>query len=244
LFDGEYKARFVYQAGRLVARDGAVLEKKAGSVKIPKGITNSVKFAPLTRENLKLSTEGKDILNVIGVKSGNVITKHLRVRANGDEFMPDAGADLAKLCVVERHRATGRVGVCAVSGFKMREGAIATTVAHDSHNIICVGMSDEDMLSAIEALKKMGGGYVVVRSGKVTGSLRLNVAGLMSSAEPEAVLKDLKYLHEAVAKILGEPDFNPFQMLSFISLPVIPELKLTDKGLVDVMKFDFTEAAE
>ena len=244
LFDGNYHACLVYQSGRLVARDGKVLHKRAGSVKIPEDILNSVNYASVSQESLRLDTKGKRYLNAIGVKTGNIVTKHIRVPVDSDEFTPDADRDLAKLCVVERHHATGRVGVCVVTGFKMRQGAIATTVAHDSHNIICVGMTDEDMLLAIEALKEMDGGYVVVKSGKVAAALRLNVAGLMSSAEPSAVLKDLDELHAAVGEILSEPDFNPFQMLSFISLPVIPELKLTDKGLVNVMNFEFMPAAE
>jgi len=141
-----------------------------------------------------------------------------------------------KLAVVERHRGTGNVGLGLVQGFALRRGALASTVAHDSHNIIVVGASDEDMHTAVEELVKMGGGQLVVEKGQVLASLPLPVAGLMSDRPLEEVHRLSQGLRQA-ARALGCKLPDPFMTLSFLALPVIPALKLTDLGLVDVQEF-------
>lgn len=238
----DLKADLVIKGGKKVAEEGKIISPKKGFVP-PKALTDTVNYAPITKKDLELKLEGEKKLHTIRVVPGNVVTEHEIIQAEGDVFVADAAKDLSKLAVIERHHATGNCAVAAVTGFKLKKGAIATTVAHDSHNIIVIGMSDEDMLLAIDELKKINGGYVVVADGKVLSSVRLEVAGLITAQQPEQLIKDLEKLHSDANSIL-ETAFNPFQMLSFISLPVIPFLKLTDIGLIDVMKFAPIPACE
>jgi adenine deaminase len=140
--------------------------------------------------------------------------------------------------VVERHKATGNIGIGFVQGFGLKKGAIGSSVAHDSHNIVLVGTNDADMLKAVEVIQTMKGGLAAVLDGKVLASLPLPVAGLMSEAPIAQANHQLEALLRA-AKTLGCKIPDPFMTLSFLSLPVIPELKLTDKGLVDVNQFKF-----
>jgi adenine deaminase len=149
----------------------------------------------------------------------------------------DTDRDILRLLVIERHKATGNTGFGLVKGFGLRSGALASTVAHDSHNIIVVGVDDEDILKAVSEIKKLHGGQVVVNKGKILASLPLPVAGLMSDKPVTAVAKRISAVHQA-ARRLGVTIEGPFSAMAFLALPVIPELKLTDKGLVDVKKFD------
>jgi adenine deaminase len=140
--------------------------------------------------------------------------------------------------VIERHAGTGHIGLGLVNGIGLREGAIASSIAHDSHNLVVVGATDADMLAAARAVFGMGGGVAAVRGGQVIASFRLPVAGLMSDRPVAEVREGMRGLLEAAAS-LGCPLANPFMQMAFLALPVIPELKLTDLGLVDVGKFDF-----
>jgi adenine deaminase len=148
----------------------------------------------------------------------------------------DTKRDLLKICVFERHKGTGNVGMGFIKGFGLREGAMASTVAHDSHNLMVVGASDEEILTAARAVERMGGGQVVVRGGEIMSSLPLDVAGLMSTLPLKEVSGRVRGLQQAVAE-LGCPLADPFMALSFMALPVIPELKITDEGLFDVGTF-------
>lgn len=153
-------------------------------------------------------------------------------------FMPDKNQDLAKIAVVERHKASGRVGTALVQGFGLKKGAIASSVTHDSHNIIVVGMNDADMITATEAVLANNGGIVVVNDGTVLGVLPLPVAGLMSLMDAGGVNRILQKMHEEAGN-LGVHDYlDPFMTLSFLALPVIPTLKLTDLGLVDIERWE------
>lgn len=159
-------------------------------------------------------------------------------------IMADPEADVAKLAVFERHHGSGGVGLGLVRGLGLKSGAIAGTVAHDSHNLIVAGVSDSDMILAVRALADCGGGFVCVRDGWVLNLVPLPLAGLMSDQDPETVAAGLDHLN-ASARELGCPEnINPFMQLSFLSLPVIPRLRLTDKGLVDVEAFAFTSLTE
>ena len=149
---------------------------------------------------------------------------------------PDVKEDILKMVVVERHQATGNIGIGFVQGFGLKKGAIGSTVAHDSHNLILVGTNDQDILKTIEEIKSMGGGMAVIADGKVLGLSALPIAGLMSDASVQEVHNQLETLN-AAARELGCKVQDPFMALSFLALPVIPELKLTDKGLVDVNQF-------
>jgi adenine deaminase len=149
----------------------------------------------------------------------------------------DPGTDVLKLAVVERHRGSGRIGIGLVRGFGLKEGALASSVAHDSHNVIAVGVTDKDLCRAVEEVREMGGGMVVVTDDKVLARTPLEVAGLMSVAPLEKLTQQLEGLNRAAAS-LGCTLPEPFMSLSFLALPVIPELKLTDMGLVDVNRFN------
>jgi adenine deaminase len=139
--------------------------------------------------------------------------------------------------VVERHQATGNIGRGLVKGFGLRKGALASSVAHDSHNVVAVGTNDRDIYTAVKEVERLGGGLVIANQGKVLSSLPLPIAGLLSDLPLEVVAARLEDLEKA-AKEMGTKLTSPFSTLSFLALPVIPELRLTDRGLVDVTKFE------
>jgi adenine deaminase len=178
------------------------------------------------------------LAKVIQLVPDQIVTKKVmkKIVLRNGIALPDIKEDILKIAVVERHRATGNVGIGFVEGFGLRSGAIGSSVAHDSHNLIIVGTNDGDMLKAVLTIKNMGGGLAVVSEGKVLASLPLPIAGLMTDAPVTQVNLQLKALQNA-SKSLGCKLPDPFMTLSFLSLPVIPELKLTDKGLVDVNQF-------
>lgn len=159
-----------------------------------------------------------------------------QITSQGGKLQSDVAQDVLKMAVIERHRATGNIGLGFVRGFGIKRGAIASTVAHDSHNLVIAGCSDSDMLVAARAVEKLQGGWVVVADGEVLAALPLPIAGLLSDQELETVAQINLDLIEATRK-LGGTAANPFMSLSFLALPVIPSLKLTDLGLVDVDQF-------
>jgi adenine deaminase len=183
---------------------------------------------------------------VIGVIPDQIITQSLnhRVVIKDGFVIPDTDQDILKMAVIERHNATGNIGLGLVSGFGLEKGAIATSVTHDSHNIAVVGAVEKDMLAAASAIKSMSGGLVVVDEGETKAKLPLPIAGLISKEQMWEVADGIEKVVCAARK-LGCQLNDPFMTLSFLCLPVIPELKLTDKGLVDVAKFEhvplFTE---
>ncbi len=154
------------------------------------------------------------------------------------KVVSDSSRDILKMVVVERHKATGNIGLGFVSGFRLQEGAIASSVAHDAHNLIAVGVEDEDIFVALQEVIRLQGGLVVVSKKKVVAALSLPIAGLMSNQSLEKVSQKIEMLKK-IAHELGCGLEDPFMQLSFLALPVIPELKLTDRGLVDVSKFEF-----
>ena len=175
---------------------------------------------------------------VIEVVPGQIITRQKRekVKIVDGAIMPDNNRDILKLVVVERHKATGNIGLGLVGGFGLKKGALASSIAHDSHNIIVVGTNDEDIFTAVKEIERLQGGLVVTANGKVLASLSLPIAGLLSNEPLEIVVDKLEKL-EQTAKDLGATLPSPFATLSFLALPVIPELRLTDLGLVDVNAF-------
>ncbi len=186
------------------------------------------------------------IANVIGVIENQAPTRHLRipVTARAGEIQVDIERDIAKIAVVERHKATGRVSVGLVYGFGFSSPcAIATTVAHDSHHMIVVGTSETDMALAANELAKLGGGQIVVREGRVIGQVDLPIAGLMSNERAEVVAKKARSVLSGF-KACGCNLNNPNMQLSLLALVVIPELRLSDLGLVDVNRFEFIPVLE
>jgi adenine deaminase len=157
----------------------------------------------------------------------------------GGKIVTDPSRDILKLVVVERHRATGNVGVGFVRGFGLQRGALGSTVAHDAHNVVVVGTNDSDIIAAVQALEKMRGGQVAIVDGKVEAALPLPIAGLVSDQPLETVIEKIAELNSAAARFGCKLD-APFMTLSFMSLSPIPELKLTDQGLVDAVSLKLT----
>lgn len=204
-------------------------------------ILNSVKAPKVNAEDIKFEVSGK--AHVIEMVPFQLITNHLvcEVPSRNGVFVPNE--EFTKLCVVERHGKNGNITVCPLKGYGIKGGAIATTVAHDSHNIIAAGDNDDDIVLAISSLAEMGGGYILVREGKIAGKVPLSVAGLMSLL-PAQQLQTMVADISTQASGMGIPYYiDPFTSLSFMALPVIPSLRLTDMGLFDVDKFEMIENA-
>jgi adenine deaminase len=205
---------------------------------VPEWVKHSVRNQPVSETDFAVPwTGGK--ARVIGLVPDQVVTES-RIEepaTSGGAAVADAGRDLAKIAVVERHLGTGRVGLGFVGGSGLQRGALASTVAHDAHNIVVVGMNDADMVRAVERLGELGGGIVVVDGGQVTAELPLPVAGLLADA-PLAEVIDQSLACNDAARALGWSGATPFLTLSFLGLSVIPSLKITDRGLVDVDRFE------
>jgi adenine deaminase len=225
----------VFKEGRLVAEGGRILP---GIIEKEKGETeNTFHLSKISVENFKIKALGSSA-KVIEIIPRQIITKKAvhEVKTEDDVAVADPSRDILKIAVVERHKGTGNIGLGFVKGFGLKHGAIASSVAHDSHNIIVVGASDEDMAQAVHEVAAMNGGLIAVKEGKVLASLPLPIGGLMSDQSIEEVQDKLILLHQA-AREMGCTLGEPFMALSFLALPVIPELKITDKGLVDVTQF-------
>jgi adenine deaminase len=182
-------------------------------------------------------------IQVIGVIPGQLITQKrvIRPKVNEDhQPLADTYRDIAKLAVIERHHKTGNIGLGFIQGLGLKTGAIVSSVAHDSHNLVVAGMNDMDMLTAAKHISLIGGGLAVVDNCQVIASLPLPIAGLMSDQNISSVISNLTAVNEACRRLGDNIIKDPFMLLSFMSLPVIPSLKLTDKGLVDVDRFEFT----
>ena len=225
----------VFKNGTLVAEDGEARWDPPARPRMM--LRGSVNIKWLEGNEFEVPARGKKI-HVIELQQEQLITRKAvdNARVENGMVVADPSRDLNKLAVIERHQASGKMGFGFVRGFGLREGAIASTIAHDSHNIIVVGASDVDMMAAVIQLNKLGGGLVIAKSGRVIADLALPVAGLMSRAPLEEVNKQLSALVE-IAHLMGVKPKDPFMTLSFLALPVIPELKLTDQGLVDVVQF-------
>jgi adenine deaminase len=231
----EFRVEKVWKRGRLVAEDNQLLP----DVDLP---DYPAPFAPLQVGALDpgfLSPRVTgDLVKVIGLVPGQLLTEKLVLPTpvRDGHLGTDVERDLLKLAVVERHHRSGRVGLGLVQGFGLKRGALASTVAHDSHNLVLLGVSEDDMMAAARHLVELGGGLAVVSEGRVLADLPLPVAGLLSPASLEEVAQAYGLLREAY-RSLGGVVADPFMTLSFLSLEVIPALKLTDLGLVDVNRF-------
>lgn len=200
-------------------------------------ILHSVHIPELTEGCFALRTEGE--FPVIGVMPGQITTKKLMLRLPAKDGLFTPRDDLLKIAVVQRHDGSGRIGLGAVEGFGLKNGAIASTVAHDAHNLIVIGDNDADMRAAVAELQACGGGYTIVREGKTVKTLPLPVAGLFTDNRDTDMIRELKEMTEAAHRMGVPEDIDVFQNLSFLSLPVIPELRITDSGLFDVSANEF-----
>ena len=244
----EMKAELVISRGKLSAQNGRLLIDLP-AYPYPQWALNSVHLArPMVAADFRLLApgEGSYTANVIGVIENQAPTRHLHieVEAKQGEVSIDLSRDLLKIALVERHKGTGRVKVGLVQGFGLKVScAIATTVAHDSHHMIVVGSAETDMALAANALASAGGGQVVVRQGEVIGQVELPIAGLMSNEHAGVVARKAATVLQGF-KTCGCTLNNPNMQLSLLALVVIPELRISDLGLVDVTKFDFIPVLE
>ena len=232
------KAEMVFHRGKLVAENGAALFSPPPSEGSRlTSITGSMNVKPFEQEALQIPAEGWSY-PIIGIIPDQIVTTAIEANPGIEDgyAVADPERDILKLAVVERHRATGNIGLGFVRGLGLKEGALASSIGHDSHNIISAGAYDRDMYAAIIAVEGMGGGLVAVKDGEVIASLPLPIAGLLSDQPLEEIVQKLEVLEEAV-RALGSSLTAPFDTLSFLALPVIPELRLTDMGLVDVLQF-------
>lgn len=229
----------VFKAGDLVVKNKHNCFKP--TIVETKGVEDTVN---INLDNIDLSLRLKsNLVKVIGLEKNNVTTKKLIEKINLDQglFLPKSNPGLLKLVVLERHRLTGNIGKAIVRGYGLKNGALALTIAHDSHNLICIGDNDSDMFKAIHTIKDIGGGIVLVSDNQVIETLPLEVGGLMSKRSQEYVIEKLESLEKLLRRMNINPNIeDPILQLAFLSLPVIPELKLSDMGLFDVGAFKIT----
>ncbi len=230
------RVQSVIKGGRKVFHDGAVIGAETSGAECVR--IGAMNVRPFDRERFAVPYEGGPI-RVIGLIPDQILTQQriLESAVRGNVVVSDTRRDILKLTVVERHRGTGRIGLGFVQGFGLKAGALASSVAHDSHNIIGVGCDDGDLFTAVKAVEEMNGGLAAVRDGKVLARLPLPIAGLMSDRPIAEVAPGWEKMR-GVARDLGSALDEPFMVLSFLALPVIPDLKLTDRGLVDVNLFE------
>ncbi|MGE5707390.1 MAG: adenine deaminase [Bacteroidota bacterium] len=239
----DFNVEYTLQRGRIVAQNGEPLfgAKKADTSRV----VNTVSVGAIPPEKWQVRAEGNEAkARVIGVVPGQAWSHKLEATLPVVDGLvqPDPEQDIAKIAVVERHRATGNVGVGFVKGFGLKRGAIASTVAHDAHNLVIVGCNDADMQLAVDRIVEQQGGLVAVRDGKVLETLPLPIAGLMTEDSVPYVAKKLEDVQRVAHQQLGVSVDHPFMTMAFLALSVIPELKITDKGLVDVEAFELVPA--
>lgn len=241
----DFHVSAVYKKGELVAKNGQYIAKEEKPFPIPLDILNTMHMKDVNKSDLAIHMGNSTKAHIIGLIPDSLYTENVieEVIVQDGFFQPSIENDQLKIAVVERHHQTGKVGVGIVKGFGIKKGAIASTVAHDSHNLIVVGTNDEDMLIAIQHLKKIGGGLVGVRNGELIDDLQLAIAGLVSTENATFVSGKLesgrKHLRE-----MGVPEnIAAFELLAFLSLPVIPKLKLTCNGLFDMTANEFISVA-
>ena len=228
----------VWKNGAKVAQNGQILTPEISPVEVPTRILHSVNLPKVSASDLTLPLTSS-FVNIIEIVPHQVVTNKLQAHVDvaDGQFIPSTEKDFLKIAVFERHLKRGTKSVAIVHGLGLKAGAIATTIAHDSHNAIVVGTNDEDMAFALNTIQDIQGGLVVVKDGKVLAKMELPVSGLMTNIPAAEAASQLEALHEALHQLHPALDFHLFLTLSFLSLPVIPTLKLTDTGLFDVEQF-------
>ncbi len=212
--------------------------KKRSKEKVKRDLKNSVNIKGISKEMIEVNCR-KGKIRVIELIPDQIVNRMriLEPTCKNGKIVSDTERDILKVCVIERHRGTGNIGIGFVKGFGLKKGAIASSVSHDSHNIIAVGVDDEDICCAVREIKNMKGGICICIDGKIEAKVQLEVAGLMTQRTASELIKDTENLKK-VAKEAGCSVENPFMILSFLALPVIPEVRITDKGIVDVNRFE------
>lgn len=229
----------VWKRGEKVAENGAMQLPAATLTEVPASILQSVHLPEITAEDFKLPLS-QSLVNIIEVIPHQILTKKLTAHVDvvNGEFVANTEKDFLKIAVFERHLQRGTKSVAIVHGLGLQAGAVATTVSHDSHNAIVVGTNDEDMAAALNALQAMQGGLVVVKDGQVLAQMPLPIGGIMTNVDAKIATAELHAVHEALHILHPTLSFHLFLTLSFLALPVIPSLKLTDTGLFDVEAFE------
>jgi adenine deaminase len=232
-----FRVRQTYKKGVLVAENGKFLGKSPAKISLPRSTMN-LRYSP---KDFVVKPSGMKKIRVIEIIPDQIVTKELIVspKIEDGRVIADTSRDILKMVVVERHRATGNVGVGFVRGFKLKRGAIGSTVAHDAHNVVVAGTNDADILRVIQELEKLQGGQIAVVDGKVKAVLPLPIAGLVTDQPLAKAMKLIDDLN-AAAHAMGCDLAAPFMALSFLSLSPIPSLKLTDQGLIDATKLKKT----
>lgn len=225
----------VYKSGKLVGKNNKAVYKDVAHPKPVIRSTVNIKWL----EGDEFHIPAKDgNCRVIGIVPNQLVTHHriLKPKVENGEVIADTKRDIVKIFILERHTTSGRIGKGLIQGLGIRKGAVATSISHDSHNIIVAGVNDEDIFKAVIQINRIGGGMAVVANGKFLADVKLPIAGLMSDKPMLDVAYDIKKLKKAIRE-LGSTLEDPMMTLSFMALPVIPELKLTDYGLIDVINF-------
>ena len=235
------QVEMVYRGGKLVAKDGETIPWERPQ---RPSVLRSSMNVDWSQVNFRIPADG-DRVRLIGLVPDQIVTEHLveDLSVQQGEVMADPSRNILKMAVIERHLATGNVGLGFVKGLGLQKGAIASTVAHDHHNIVVAGADDESMFNAVQAITATRGGMAAAYDETVLAQLPLPIAGLMSDQPIETVRRQLDEVL-AAARQLGSPLHDPFMALSFLALPVVPSLKLTDRGLVDVDKFELVSLFE
>ncbi len=234
-----FKPEYVIKDGKVIVEHGLFKAREKKEDRIPS--KNTMMIRDITPESFKIPAKN-DRVKTIQVIENQLITKEIisSIHIKDGYAESNLTTDTLKICVFERHHRTGRIGKGFVKGFQLKSGAIASTVAHDSHNLIVIGTNDSDMCLAAQELVRQGGGKIVVNNGKIEALLKLPIAGLLSDQPLETVQQNCADLKKT-AQELGCSLKDPFMTLSFLSLSVIPELKITDKGVFSTKKFDFID---
>jgi adenine deaminase len=236
----DFNAKRVFIMGEEIAKDGTyLLNVERHDISRVRGRL-FVKDFSVDKLKLKLKS---NLVNVIDILPDGVLTAkaiaQVRIDSEGD-FVYQPEQDIVKIAVVERHNNTGNVAVGLIRGYGIKSGAVALSIAHDSHNIIVIGTNDEDMACSVDNLMEQGGGIVLVNNQEVISNMPMVVGGIMSDQSGEWVNEKLVQIHKAAHEVLGiNKEVEPVMTLCFMSLAVIPEIKITDRGLFDVTKFDF-----
>ena len=238
------KPNEVFIAGRLTAQNGEITVKARHTA--PVNVSGRMDVKDFSESKLSFRP-GSDHARVIDIIPGGVVTGagEAWIKRDGSgEWIHDSNEDILKLAVIERHHGTGNAAVALIRGYGMRHGAVATSIAHDSHNIIVIGDNDSDMAAAVRHLIEIGGGITMYKDGSELGTHVLEIAGLMTDESVDDVVACLEKMHETADRELGvNKEIDPFMTLCFMALPVIPSYKLTDCGLFDVRSFSFVDSA-
>ncbi|SFC18091.1 Adenine deaminase [Bacillus sp. OV322] len=235
----------VFKSGKLVAKDGKYTGESIVKEKPLSQLTATVHIPHIEEKDIQIPIGKTGRANIIEIIPNQLRTnKRIEtVHVKNGCFSPSGDEDQLKILVIERHKYSGNIGKGIVKGFGLKGGAIATTIAHDSHNIVAAGTNDSDLLTAVRVLKELNGGLAIIKNGDILASIPLAIAGLMSDKDYQSVNAELNLLKSALSQLGFAGAFNPFLTLTFLTLPVIPALKLTDTGLFDAESFQHIDVS-